>query len=824
MALRDSLLLLLREAFIDDQELRAFVDRHGVLVPKRAVARKTRSLAEQIVDDAMDRGDVTRLLDELLRARPGLQEKIAAAKREHGGIEHVPIQTAVGAPQQQAGLSSDRGVDVPPSPSTSEESLSGTLGAGGKTSHAAPGPPTQLPQSRQTATVTDDAHDPGHDHDHDLFAGSAESGGGPSVAGGAASDSEVPSSLPGRIGPTTLESDGLQDPSPSTDPSAPQQGPPPASPPPPRPLVEPQTLSLGFVTPEAPDAYLLKRQMLAAATRYLLWVEIAPKPTAPSLDGGEPMHGLRQDDELDVIVFPFPDQLALEGERHGRIQIRAGGNAVITPAYRVAAVASEAARSTLYFAVRTPDRLGRFALRVHVYCRGVLLQSHVVTAEVGKAGAQRSDAQTRKVDYNLSARLDASLITPDTDVRASLFINDDGRGTHSFRFVSSNAGVPEHVGDAHVDGGQLTRMVQLARKALRWSAWGTEEPWTSAHPCKFADKLDREKLVPALEGMARRGAQLYMQISEQFSFMDSNDPLREHMRAPGRVQIALKESPDAILPIALIYDYPLDSGLKKLSICETALDAIAAGKPLADEPCFQGRCPSYDKNSVVCPGGFWGFRHDLGVPLHLKNGEAAVTIPRGSGVRAFAPISNDAAFTKRDAHLKVLTGLDAQAGWFEILKSREDCLSRLKEARQLIYFYCHGGITESDKVPFLEVGDDDSDPILAQTLFNEKIKWPGPLRPLVILNGCHTTATSAEEIFSMLTAFASSCNAAGIIGTEITNFELIAGIFAEELLRRFLKGEQLGSCVRLARLELLRRGNPLGLIYIPFALPSLHLE
>jgi hypothetical protein len=621
--------------------------------------------------------------------------------------------------------------------------------------------------------------------------------------------------------------------SPSTEAATPLHPPtsPPAAPPhsspstTSRPLAEPQHLSLGFVTPEAPDAYLLKRQTLTAAKRYLLWVEIAPELAAHSLDGGGPMHGLRQDDELDVIVFPFPDQLALEGERRGRIQIRGGGNLVVTPAHLLDPDAhADAAPYTLYFAVRTPDRLGRFALRVHVYCRGVLLQSHLVTAEVAEHVVERADALTRNLDYNLSARLDTNLITPATDCRASLFINDDGRGTHSFRFVSSKDGVPERVGDAHVEDAKLSRMVQFARKALRWSAWGTEEPWTVDRPCKFADKLERKTFTPAIEGMARRGAQLYMQIAAQFSFFDRDDQLREHMRAPGRVQIALKESPDAILPISLIYDYPLDAGVKHLSTCAAALAAIAAGKSLAEEPCFQGQCPSYDDSSVVCPGGFWGFRHELGLPLHLPHGEVAATIPRGQGVRAFAPISNDAIFIKRDTHLKVLAGLAPQTpDWLEILNSRQACLTRLLEARQLVYFYCHGGLTEST-LPFLEVGDSGSDPILAQSLFNAKIKWPEPLRPLVILNGCHTTATSPDEIFSMLTAFATHCNAAGIIGTEITNFELTAGIFGEELLRRFLKGEQLGSCVRLARLELLRLGNPLGLMYVPFALPSLHLE
>ena len=35
---------------------------------------------------------------------------------------------------------------------------------------------------------------------------------------------------------------------------------------------------------------------------------------------------------------------------------------------------------------------------------------------------------------------------------------------------------------------------------------------------------------------------------------------------------------------------------------------------LAQHRCFLGDCPSYADDTVVCPGGFWGFRHGIGLP------------------------------------------------------------------------------------------------------------------------------------------------------------------------------------------------------------------
>ena len=108
------------------------------------------------------------------------------------------------------------------------------------------------------------------------------------------------------------------------------------------------------------------------------------------------------------------------------------------------------------------------------------------------------------------------------------------------------------------------------------------------------------------------------------------------------------------------------------------------------------------------------------------------------------------------------------------------------------------------------------------TLLGQRIEWHEP-RPLVFLNGCHTTGLEPEQALELVSALVRRSRAAGVVGTEITVFEPLARAFAEDCLRRFLAGDPLGWAVRNARLELLKAGNPLGLVYLPYALPSLQL-
>jgi hypothetical protein len=59
--------------------------------------------------------------------------------------------------------------------------------------------------------------------------------------------------------------------------------------------------------------------------------------------------------------------------------------------------------------------------------------------------------------------------------------------------------------------------------------------------------------------------------------------------------------------------------------------------------------------------------------------------------------------------------------------------------------------------------------------------------------------------------------AGAVIGTEITIFASLAYTFANAFLDAFIGNPSrigLGSALRAARLELLRRWNPLGLVYV----------
>jgi hypothetical protein len=95
----------------------------------------------------------------------------------------------------------------------------------------------------------------------------------------------------------------------------------------------------------------------------------------------------------------------------------------------------------------------------------------------------------------------------------------------------------------------------------------------------------------------------------------------------------------------------------------------------------------------------------------------------------------------------------------------------------------------------------------------------------VFLNGCRTTDLEPERAIDFVSFFVEDASACGVIGTEITVFEEFAKDFAEECLRRFLVDHaSIGSAVTQARLALLSKGNPLGLSYIPFVLPSIRVS
>ena len=75
----------------------------------------------------------------------------------------------------------------------------------------------------------------------------------------------------------------------------------------------------------------------------------------------------------------------------------------------------------------------------------------------------------------------------------------------------------------------------------------------------------------------------------------------------------------------------LDDQLEDYTTCPGFLAALAVGMGLEESACFRGQCPSRDDDSVVCPSGFWGFRHEIGVPLSVgEDDDAAVDLGCGA--------------------------------------------------------------------------------------------------------------------------------------------------------------------------------------------------
>lgn len=338
--------------------------------------------------------------------------------------------------------------------------------------------------------------------------------------------------------------------------------------------------------------------------------------------------------------------------------------------------------------------------------------------------------------------------------------------------------------------------------------------------------------------MARRGRQLWDALAYELGrglngqVSGEKDPamvLRDLMRTPGTFEYACPETYRLAMPTALLYDAPLDSQLD-LVFCADARESLRRpGADLVAEPCFSGACPSYDDRLVMCPGGFWGYRHAIGLPVSLPTAgdgaaDAELVIRGAAGPTVAAALTSDPNFTRLPDHVLRLAALHDPQRW-RAEYDRDKVIELLQEPDpHIVYFLCHG--SQAHGVPGLLVGDPREGAatyITPDTLTEYGIRWP-TTRPLVLLNGCRTTAVDPSRPNNFVDTFIRRSFASAVIGTEITIFEPLAIRFAEHMLEEFVVHDKpLGEAVRHARLELLREGNPLGLVYIPFGPSGLHM-
>jgi hypothetical protein len=416
----------------------------------------------------------------------------------------------------------------------------------------------------------------------------------------------------------------------------------------------------------------------------------------------------------------------------------------------------------------------------------------------------------------------------------SIMLTGDAKGgdasaTHQFRFH----GAADFRSDVSISDSQLTTLIAKARKTLRRTAWGTSEPWDGRlDRYRYAKPANLDQFASDLFDLARVGFRFWFTIWRRLEngAPRAGERLSEVIRAPGVIQFASTRSAREFFPVSIVFDHPLDTQEENLRLCPTFLAASPNGaEAIAASECFQGRCPSYADSTVVCPSGFWGYRHAIGIPVaHNPNetdtpADAAASLGCTGDVAFISPQCTDAQFIRREDHEARIRALSARIK-LDPIRTRDDTLSRLRKGGfHIAYFFCHAGLGGQDRdTPYILVGPLDGKRIVADNLAG--VRWAAP-RPLVFINGCNTAALDPAGVFEFVSAFVEHAGAAGVLGSETTVFEPLACDFAEAFFRSFIhRGRTLGESVRAARHELLATLNPLGLTYIPFALSTLRLN
>jgi hypothetical protein len=605
-----------------------------------------------------------------------------------------------------------------------------------------------------------------------------------------------------------------------------------------------QVVSTGLARPDSPRTPWERTACTTPDTAYLYWLTVAPEQTPGALElGPQPLH-LPPDagpgTVLTVALFAFPDELVLtRGADVGELRI--GDDGTIAPVPRPGLLVDD---GKLFFPIRTPDRVGRFRLRCNLYCRQTLLQSRLLEVEVAPPGAEtRDDALHSDVDYLVENTLAPAALRRVEPLTLSVFMNDNGDGTHGFRFFGDEGEIKI---DTSLPATELQNAVTLAREALDAALFvdrrrPTDDDLTEVE-FRYDGRRERD-LDDDLIELARRGRQLYTAIMLDVAAAWTGRPARGHplpalearLRRPATIEFASKRGAGPVVPAALFYDYPLDTQPDRLTVCPTARQAIDAHADLEHVPCFQGRCPAqevYDPfNRIVCPSGFWGFRHRIGLPQSLAPGETATgnwEIDNARALRCVVGVATEfvtwpgggdnSAVPPGRVHVEGVSQRDVSGSPY--FDSRADLLAALRRSSpHLVYLYCHGAVVNS--IPGLLVGHDD--PAITPTEIEGGGMYWEESRPLVVLNGCRTAAVEPQYVMSFVKAFVRGARASGVVGTEVTTYERLATRFADVMLAAFFEATPVAECLRRARLTLLAEGNPLGLIYTAHAAPQLRL-
>lgn len=535
--------------------------------------------------------------------------------------------------------------------------------------------------------------------------------------------------------------------------------------------------------------------------RYELSVQIGPRASWSLVDGDAAfpegaLAGKYEDGGLELRVVVFGSAFDIpEPDRQLQLQ------------------PPPALSKELRFVLTAPKEEGRHRIRICIYHHQNLLQSILVHATVGasKRTARARPMIEAEVEFALSSTLADIDRFPQRVL--NLLMNEADDGSHTMAIVGGSLRSSFDFGET-----EMRSAVDAARQAL--SDIAADNKGKSP---KYRFDRNNSATIEQLKGdtlnLAELGYQLYANIvtSKDRKFAGQLSASLGHGGAT--IQISAVKSARYVFPWALVYDKPLVIGA--LTFCpkfEADARATKAGAPLASQ-CLEKGCPNWTNNKIVCPSGFWGLKHLIEQPLSVSLGEEAagesdlmLEIDAGAqgGIGSALVVVSRELSQVRD-HETDLRGVPSFK--FEIKDTKVDACERMSSRApkaHVVYFYCHGGRDKTKT--WLGIGTNER--LVPSDLTGSGIDWTG-IHPLVFINGCHTADFSPDDLLNFNQVFA-WCQAAGVIGTEISIPESLAREFATGFLAKFGAGISVAQSMLSQRLDLLARRNLLGLAYTPY--------
>jgi hypothetical protein len=350
------------------------------------------------------------------------------------------------------------------------------------------------------------------------------------------------------------------------------------------------------------------------------------------------------------------------------------------------------------------------------------------------------------------------------------------------------------------------------------------------------DTARRRRFRDDLATLARAGAALYEAIfgtgavptaEEQAEVKPLLEGLQKTLQREQVIQVSRLKHMEDIWPWAVVYDLLVDPvDVKDVCLSFRGPDGMPRPYSEGAQDCSHvDPRTGLNDPTVVCPYGFWGFKHVIEQPTQPGGRQAFADLVLGIDVKGDPVLNMPLAaqlLDLEDEHIQRM-----REARFHVLETYQAIVDAFTPALNppephALYFLCHGKYDQNGNF-YLEVGEGRALPpaILDRLGFS----W-SQSHGIVFINGCHTVDLKPSDLSNIMAPFLKG-QSSGIIGSEISVHTFLARQFAQEFFNRFIpnggSGQPVGQIIKDLRLELLAKFNPLGLVYTPYCSADLRM-